>query len=70
MRARNLLVRGVVFGVVAALLLASPTSALQVGERAPGFALPASGGKQVRLADLLGKGPVVIYTFVQAFAGL
>lgn len=70
MRTRNLLTRRMLTGVVAALLVAGPASALQVGERAPDFALPASGGKQVRLADLLGKGPVVIYTFVQAFAGL
>lgn len=70
MRVRNLLVRGVVFGVVAGLFLASPASALQVGERAPDFTLPATGGKEIRLANLLGKGPVVIYTFVQAFAGL
>jgi peroxiredoxin len=27
----------------------------------------APGNKQVKLSDLLGKGPVVIYTFVDAF---
>ena len=57
--------------VVAVLLvaagLAGPASALQVGEKAPDFTLTAAGGKQVKLADLLGKGPVVIYTFIQAF---
>jgi len=57
--------------VVVALLvvagLAGPASALQVGEKAPDFTLTAPGGKQVKLADLLGKGPVVIYTFIQAF---
>jgi len=47
--------------------LAGPASALQVGEKAPDFTLTAPGGKQVKLADLLGKGPVVIYTFIQAF---
>jgi peroxiredoxin len=39
-----------------------------VGQKAPDFTLIAPGGKPVKLADLLGKGPVVIYTFIQAFA--
>jgi len=49
------------------MLLAGSASALQVGDKAPDFTLTAPGGKQVKLADLLGKGPVVIYTFIQAF---
>jgi len=55
-------------GVVVGLLLAGPTSAIEVGQKAPDFTLIAPGGKPVKLADLLGKGPVVIYTFIQAFA--
>ncbi len=55
-------------GVAAGLLLAAPASALEVGRRAPDFTLTAPGNKQVKLADLLGKGPVVIYTFIQAFS--
>jgi peroxiredoxin Q/BCP len=70
MEARTLVVRRTFVGVIALLLLAGPASALQVGERAPDFTLPGTGAKEVRLADLLGKGPVVIYTFIQAFAGL
>jgi peroxiredoxin len=46
----------------------APAGALEVGRKAPDFTLSAPGGKQVRLADLLEKGPVVIYTFIQAFA--
>jgi len=53
--------------VLVTLLLASPANALQVGDKAPDFTLTVPGGKQVKLADLLGKGPVVIYTFIQAF---
>ena len=56
-------------GLLAGLLLAGPASALEVGQKAPDFTLPAPGGKQVKLSDLLGKGPVVLYTFVQAFTG-
>ena len=53
-----------------ALLLAGlvlPAAALEVGQRAPDFTLPAPGGKQVKLSDLTAKGPVVIFTFIQAF---
>lgn len=62
------LIRQILLGVVFGLLLAGPTSAIEVGQKAPDFTLIAPGGKPVKLADLLGKGPVVIYTFVQAFA--
>ena len=59
---------GFIVGLVASLLLAGAASALEVGQKAPDFTLAAPGAKQVKLADLLGKGPVVIYTFIQAFA--
>lgn len=49
------------------LLLAGSAGALEVGQKAPEFKLPASNGQEVKLTDLLGKGPVVIYTFLQAF---
>jgi hypothetical protein len=58
----------IVLALVASLLLVAPAGALEVGRKAPDFTLSAPGGKQVKLADLLGKGPVVIYTFIQAFA--
>jgi peroxiredoxin len=54
-------------GAVVGLSLASSASALEVGQKAPDFTLTSPGNKQVKLADLLGKGPVVIYTFVDAF---
>jgi peroxiredoxin Q/BCP len=56
-------------GALAGLVLAGPAHALDVGQKAPDFTLPASGGKPVKLADLLGKGPVVLFTFIQAFSG-
>ena len=65
--------RSVCLIVVAALLvgvgLAGEASAIEAGQKAPDFVLAAPGGKQVKLADLTARGPVVIYTFIQAFTG-
>jgi hypothetical protein len=58
---------GALLGAAAVLFLAVPASALEVGQKAPDFTLTAPGNKPVKLADLLRKGPVVIYTFVDAF---
>lgn len=55
--------------LLTALALASPVAALEVGHKAPDFTLPAPGGKQVKLSDLTAKGPVVLFTFIQAFTG-
>jgi hypothetical protein len=57
-------------GAVAVLVAAGPVHALAVGDKAPDFALPAApGAPPVKLADLTAKGPVVLYTFIQAFTG-
>lgn len=40
-------------------------AALRVGDKAPGFRLPAEDGREVALADLRGK-PVVLYFFPKA----
>ena len=53
----------------AVVTLAGPTAALEVGQKAPEFALPGSGNKPVKLSELTAKGPVVLYTFIQAFTG-
>ena len=57
---------------LAASLGASPArAALDIGERAPDFAVPAAlAGKQYRfsLAETLAKGPVVLYFFPAAFS--
>ena len=58
---------GVLLAALVGLMVAGPASALEVGQKAPDFTLTAPGNKQVKLADLLGKGPVVLYTFVDAF---
>lgn len=54
---------------LASVLMAGPAIALDVGQKAPDFTLAAPGGKQVKLSDLTAKGPVVLYTFIQAFTG-
>ncbi len=59
----------VVLGIATLSGLGS-AQALEVGQKAPDFSLPAPGGRTVKLSDLLGKGPVVIYTFIQAFTGV
>jgi len=65
MRSRSLMLAGALL----ALVTAAPAAALEVGEKAPDFTIAGVGGKPVKLADMLGKGPIVIYTFIQAFTG-
>jgi peroxiredoxin Q/BCP len=64
---RRSTIRAAAAAIVLTLGLASAVSALEVGQKAPDFALAAPGGKTVKLSDLLGKGPIVLYTFIQAF---
>jgi peroxiredoxin Q/BCP len=59
----------VLAGALLSLALTGPAAALEVGEKAPDFTLAGVGGKPVKLADMLGKGPIVMYTFIQAFTG-
>ncbi len=51
----------------AVLLLSGAADALEVGKKAPDFTLAVPGGKQLKLSEMLGKGPVVVFTFIQAF---
>ena len=55
--------------VVLAAALPAVAPALEVGQKAPDFTLPAPGNKPVKLSELTSKGPVVLYTFIQAFTG-
>lgn len=57
-------------GLLAAFMLASPLAlALEVGEKAPDFALQASDGSTYSLSQFLGEKPVVIAFFPKAFTG-
>ena len=63
--------RSLVLGVLAAVLLglvgAGTAGALEVGQKAPDFALMGPEGKPIKLSELTAKGPVVLYTFIAAF---
>jgi hypothetical protein len=65
MPTRRIVASVLLAGLVALLPAASP--ALEVGQKAPEFTLTAPGNKPVKLSELTAKGPVVIYTFIQAF---
>jgi len=57
----------IALGALAMLLAAGAAQALEVGQKAPDFALPGPGNKPVKLSELTAKGPVVLYTVIQAF---
>jgi hypothetical protein len=59
--------KGIVTAALVSLAWAGVASALDVGAKAPEFALNGTDGKPVKLSDLTAKGPVVIYTFIAAF---
>ena len=66
MRTR-LLLSSLVLAAQVGLSGVGAVSALEVGEKAPDFALNGVDGKPVKLSELTAKGPVVIYTFIAAF---
>jgi peroxiredoxin len=56
--------------IAAALMLsATPTTALQVGDKAPDFSLPATTAEKIGLSDFVGKKPVVVFFYIGAFMG-
>jgi len=64
-------IRLLLFSLVATALvsvaLVGAASALEVGQKAPDFALTGPEGKPIKLSELTAKGPVVLYTFIAAF---
>jgi peroxiredoxin len=46
---------------------ASHVLALQVGDKAPDFSLPATTAEAIKLADFVGKKPVVVFFYIGAF---
>ena len=64
---RRSVVMSVLVGALAGLMAVGTAGALEVGQKAPEFALVGPEGKPVKLSDLTAKGPVVLYTFIAAF---
>jgi peroxiredoxin Q/BCP len=56
------LLSGIVLG-----MSANQALALQVGDKAPDFSLPATTTDAVKLADYVGQKPVVIFFYIGAF---
>jgi hypothetical protein len=56
-------------GPIPAQQTAPPKTNLKVGDEAPDFTLPETGGKQIRLSDFRGKNVVVLAFFPAAFTG-
>jgi hypothetical protein len=46
---------------------ASHVLALQVGDKAPDFTIPGTTAEEIKLADYIGKKPVVVFTYIGAF---
>ncbi len=63
----SLLLRSIVAAALISVALVGGAGALEVGQKAPDFALNGIDGKPVKLSDLTAKGPVVLYTFIAAF---
>jgi len=57
---------GMLFAI-AALLYGNAALALEIGDKAPNFALAASTGKQIKLADFAGKQNLVLFFYIGAF---
>ena len=56
--------------LIAALLVvgvAAPAAALQVGDKAPDFTLPATTAEKFSLSQFQGKSNVVLFGFIGAF---
>ena len=56
------LLSGVILGLGASHVLA-----LQVGDKAPDFTLPGTTAEEIKLADYVGKKPVVVFFYIGAF---
>ena len=65
-RWRRLVVAVLLSGVVLCMG-ASHVLALQTGDKAPDFTLPGTTADEIKLADYVGKKPVVLFFYIGAF---
>jgi hypothetical protein len=57
----------VLLSAVGLILGAGQAAALNVGDKAPEFSLPATTAEKISLSDFLGKKPVVVFFYIGAF---
>lgn len=57
----------IVLVAVILLIAAGPSMALKIGDKAPDFDLISTTGENIKLADYLGKKPVVLFFYIGAF---
>jgi thioredoxin-dependent peroxiredoxin len=65
-RWKRLVVAVLLSGVILSLGV-SHALALQVGDKAPDFTLPGTTAEEIKLADYVGKKPVVVFFYIGAF---
>jgi cytochrome oxidase Cu insertion factor (SCO1/SenC/PrrC family) len=65
-RRRRLMTTGLLAGFML-VLCSGAVTALEVGDKAPDFSLPATTAERVSLADYLGKQHVVVFFYIYAF---
>jgi hypothetical protein len=65
-RWKRLVVAVLLSGVILSMGV-SHALALQVGEKAPDFTLPGTTAEEIKLADYVGKKPVVVFFYIGAF---
>ena len=63
---RHRTMRTLLVGVLL-LVAVSQSSALQVGDKAPDFTLPGTTADEIKLAEFVGKKPVVVFFYIGAF---
>ena len=56
---------GILLGSI--VMFSGTAFALDVGDKAPNFALPATTGKDIGLGDFAGKKAVVLFFYIGAF---
>ena len=61
------LIVAVLFTASLLLLAVGHATALQVGDQAPTFTLPATTAESISLGDYLGKKTVVLFFYIAAF---
>jgi len=64
---RRLKMTAVRVAAMLALCSVSPASAVEVGQKAPAFTLPATTTEKLSLSDYTGKKNVVLFGFIGAF---